>query len=120
MLKRHLLKLTNFFLTLMLLLVSAKSLADELDSVDFAVLQKHAIFAQAAYQSEAKIRAVLESSNYTLTLYHTIPGTQVSFFLATNDLSKTQVISVRGTTNIENAVVDIYLKLVVDQNTGLR
>jgi hypothetical protein len=120
MLKQHLLKLTNFFLTLMLLLVSATSLADELNSVDFAVLEKHAILAQAAYQPEAQIRAVVESSDYTLTLYHTIPGTQVSFFLATNDLSKTQVISVRGTTNIENAIVDIYLKLVLDQNTGLR
>ena len=120
MLKQHLLKRTNFFLALMLLLVSATSLADELNSVDFAVLEKHAILAQAAYQSETQIRAVLESSNYTLTLYHTIPGTQVSFFLATNDLTKTQVISIRGTANTKNAMVDIYLKLVVDQKTGLR
>jgi predicted lipase len=107
-------------LTLTLLFISVKSLADELDSVDFAVLQKHAIFAQAAYQSDAKIRAVVESSNYTLTLYHTIPDIQISFLLATNDLSKTQLIAVRGTSNIENAIVDISLKLVVDQHTGLR
>lgn len=120
MLKQYLLKLTNFFIALMLLLVSATSLADELDSVDFAVLEKHAIFAQAAYQSEAQIRGVVESSNYSLTLYHTIPDIQISFLLATNDLTKSQVISVRGTSNIKNAMVDIYLKLVVDQNTGLR
>jgi hypothetical protein len=120
MLKQHLLKLTKFFLALMLLLVSAKSLADEVHSINFAELQQHAMFAQAAYQSETQIRGVVESSDYSLTLYNTIPGTQVSFFLATNDLSKTQVISVRGTTNIENAMVDIYLKLVLDKKTGLR
>jgi triacylglycerol lipase len=120
MLKRHLLKLTNFFMALTLLFISTNLLADELDSIDFAVLQQHAIFANAAYQPEDNIRILLESSNYTLTLYHTIPDIQISFLLATNDLTKTQVISIRGTANTKNAMVDIYLKLVLDQKTGLR
>lgn len=113
------LRLTNFFMALTLLFISAKLTADELDSVNFAVLHQHAIFARAVYQSEDSVRALIESSNYTLTLYHTIPGTEISFLLATNELTRTQIIAVRGTSNIENAIVDIYLKLIVDKKTGV-
>jgi hypothetical protein len=120
MLKRHLLKLTNFFMVLMLLVISAKLTADESDSVNFAVLHQHAFFANAVYQTEDNIRVLIESSNYSLTLYHTIPGTQISFLLATNELTRTQIIAVRGTSNIENAMIDISLKLVLDQKTGIR
>jgi len=114
------LKLTNFFIVLMLIFISAKLTADELDSVNFAVLHQHAIFAQAVYQSEDDVGVLIESSNYSLTLYHTIPGTQISFLLATNELTRTQIIAVRGTSNIENAMIDISLKLVLDQKTGIR
>jgi hypothetical protein len=119
-LKRHLLKLTNFFMALTLIFISAKLTADELNSVNFAVLYQHAIFANAAYQSEDNVRVLIEPSNYSLTLYHTIAGTQISFLLATNELTRTQIIAVRGTTNIENAMIDISLKLVLDQKTGMR
>jgi predicted lipase len=119
MLKQTLLKLINLILLMVLLLFSAKLPATESNPVDFAVIQKHAMFAQAAYQSEDGIRASLASNNYTLTLIHTFPNTQVSFLLATNETTKTQIISVRGTSNVENAMVDIYLKLVVDQKTGV-
>jgi hypothetical protein len=120
MLKQYLLKLTNFFIALMLIFISAKLTADELDSVNFAVLHQHAIFARAVYQSEDNVRVLIESSNYSLTFFHTIPGTQISFLLATNKLTRTQIIAVRGTTNIENAMIDISLKLVLDQKTGIR
>jgi triacylglycerol lipase len=119
-LKRQLLNITNYFIALMLIFISAKLTADELDSVNFAVLHQHAIFARAVYQSEDNVRVLIESSNYSLTLHHTIPGTQISFLLATNKLTRTQIIAVRGTTNIENAMIDISLKLVLDQKTGIR
>ena len=120
MLNRHWLKLTNIVLALTLLCAIPTLSANELESVNFTEIQKQAIFANAAYLSEGKIHALIESDNYTLTLYHTIPDIQISFFLATNDLTKTQIISVRGTSNIENAMVDISLKLMVDKNTGVR
>ena len=120
MLNRHWLKLTNIVLALTLLCVIPTLSANELESVDFTEIHTQAIFSNAAYQSEGKVRALVESGNYTLTLYHTIPDIQISFFLATNELTKTQIISVRGTSNIENAMVDISLKLMVDKNTGVR
>ena len=119
MLNRHWPKLTNIALALTLLCVIPTLSANELESVDFTEIHTQALFSNAAYQSEGKIRALVESGNYTLTLYHTIPDIQISFFLATNELTKTQIISVRGTSNIENAMVDISLKLMVDKNTGV-
>jgi len=95
-------------------------LARESDSVDFIEIHKQAEFAIAAYRSEAEIRAFLASQNYTLTLYETDPDLQVSFFLATNRQTKTQIVSVRGTSNIENVMVDISLKLRADQDTGIK
>lgn len=120
MLKRHLLKLTNIFLALTLLCISTILPANESDSVNFAVIQEQAIFANAAYRAEDEIRVLGQSKNYTLTLYQTIPDIQLSFFLATNELTRTQIISVRGTSNIENAMVDISLRLMIDRNTGVR
>jgi hypothetical protein len=119
-LKRYWLKLKLVLLTMTFSGICVILPAKALDSVDFVLLQKQAIFANAAYQSKEQIRALIEPYGYTLTQYHTIPGTQVSFLLATDDISRSQVISIRGTSNIENAMVDIYLQLVEDKKTGLR
>ena len=105
---------------MMLLSISSVSPAKEAGSVNFTLLQKQAIFASAAYQSEDQVRALVESANYTFTFYQTIPDIHIAFFLATNELTQTQVISIRGTSNIENAMVDVYLQLVNDKKTGLR
>lgn len=120
MLKRHWLKLTNIVLALTLICFIPASSANESESVNFTEIQKQAIFANAAYQSEGTVRDLVEASNYTLTLYHTIPDIQISFFLATSEVTRTQNISIRGTSNIENAMVDISLKLMADESTGVR
>lgn len=93
--------------------------ASDENSFNFPEIYKQAKFANAAYQPVDKIRAVVESSGFALTHHHSIADIQVTYFLATNELTGTQIISVRGTSNVENAMVDISLKLVVDQNTGV-
>ena len=118
--KQHLSKIKNILIAITLLSFSAVSPAIEADSVDFVLLQKQAIFANASYQSKDQVRALVEAGDYRLTFYQTIPDIQIAFFLATNESTQTQVISIRGTSNIENAMVDIYLQLVDDQKTGLR
>ena len=106
-------------LPIALLCLSTSLSASDRDAVNFSELRAQAIFADAAYQSEAAIRELLEPGDYELTLYHTIPGIQVAFFLATSELTETQVVSIRGTSNIENAMLDISLKLRVDPATGV-
>ena len=119
MLKPFQLKLETFILMLALIVSSATLAASETAAIDFTTIKQQAGFANAAYAPEDRIRAFVESQGYTLNLYKTDPGIQVSYFLATSESTKTQVISVRGTSNIENAMVNISLKLRLDKKTGI-
>ena len=112
-------KTISAFLAITLLCLGATLPAHGQESINFTNILEQAMFADAAYQSEAEIRALVESSDYELTLYHTIPGIQVAFFLATSELAKKQIISIRGTSNIENAMVNVSLKLNVDADLGV-
>ena len=106
---------------LLLLLIFGVSLkAAATDAINFAEIKKQALFSRAVYQSEADIRDLVESYQYRLGLYQTIPDSQITFFLATSDSTRTHLISVRGTSNVENAMVDIALKLMNDKKTGAR
>jgi hypothetical protein len=112
-------KTTPAFLTIALLCLSAILPAHGQEVINFSNIREQAMLANVAYQPESEIRALVESSDYELTLFHTIPGIQVAFFLATSRATKTQIISIRGTSNIENAMVDVSLKLNVDVDLGV-
>jgi len=107
------------FLTITLLCLCVTLPVYGEDAINFVNIREQAMFADSAYKSESEIRALVESSDYELTLYHTIPGIQVAFFLATSVATKTQIISIRGTSNIENAMVNVSLKLSVDADLGV-
>ena len=83
-------------------------------------MEKYAYLANAAYQPKTKILELGALKGYTLTQYGNIPSTKVSYFLATIEAEKTHIISVRGTSNIENAFVDIDLQLVANKHAGIR
>ncbi|MCK4710323.1 MAG: lipase family protein [Gammaproteobacteria bacterium] len=92
----------------------------EQDSLNFNNIIQAAGFANAAYLTEVEVAEFTRLNNYTLNLYRTIPESQVAYFIATNELTKSQIISVRGTSNIENTIIDISLKLMTDKRSGLR
>lgn len=119
-LKLHRPRPKTLILTLMLIFVSATASAIETGAIDFTAIRHQAGFATVAYLSEDEIRDFVEAGNYTLTLYKTIPEIHISYFLATDRQTGSQVISVRGTSNIENAMVDILLKLRPDKKTGVQ
>ena len=48
-----------------------------------------------------------------------MPGYAVSYFLATDDVNKQQSLSVRGTSNVENAMVDVAFQLLPNKHTGI-
>jgi len=114
-----LLKRIHIYLAITCFCLATALSASDLAAVNFNDIRQKAVFADAAYQSEAAIRALVEANGYKLTLYQTIPGIQIAFFLATDDLSKKQIISIRGTSNIQNAMVDVSLKLRNDPDTGV-
>ena len=105
---------------LLLLFFSGSLPATSADEIDFVEIRQQALFARVVYRPENEIRALAESNRFRLNLYQTIPDSQITFFLATSDSTRTHLISVRGTSNAENAMVDLALKLLPDEKTGAR
>jgi hypothetical protein len=112
-------KSIRLIFSIALLCLSAALSASGQAGVNFIEIREMARFANAAYESETGIHHLVESSGYKLVHYHTIPDVQVAYFLAFNEISRTQIISIRGTSNIENAMVDISLKLRLDADIGV-
>lgn len=90
------------------------------DRINFKEIELQAVFSQATYAPEANIKKLVESSNFDLTFYATDTELQVAFFIVTNNVNQTQTIAVRGTSNIENAFIDLSLKLTFDKKAELR
>lgn len=88
--------------------------------VSFSEINKYANFSNAVYQTSPTIDKISALKNYKISRYNNIPGLEISYFFATNEVTKSQVIAVRGTSNIENALVDIALELTTDKQTGTR
>lgn len=109
----------SFFFALLVILCAAIRPAAA-DEVRFDVIEKQARFAAAAYRSQEEARELVETLNYELSLYHSIEDIQMSFYLATSEAAKTHVVAVRGTSNAENAMVDLAVNLLADEKTGAR
>ena len=90
------------------------------DSERFKQLYEYALIANAAYQGVDEIKKALTASGYTLTNHGELPGYGVSYYLATNDTLKQQLLAVRGTSNVENAMVDVAFKLLPNDHTGIK
>lgn len=111
-------RFSGFIAILLLLFVANPIRASQL-AIDFADIQQQALLASAAYLPENNIRNSGLPAGYSLDLYKNLGDIQISFYLTSNEAQKTQTIAIRGTSNIENAMVDLDLKLVLDQATGI-
>jgi hypothetical protein len=90
------------------------------DPAHFRIIQNHALIADAAYSDKTKIEKALAAQGYTLTAHEQLPGYAVTYVLATNDDTKRQLLAVRGTSNIENALVDVAFVLLPNETTGIK
>lgn len=90
------------------------------NKINFNEIELQAVFSQATYLPKVNIGKLVESSNFDLTFYATDSELQVAFFIVTNNANKTQTIAVRGTSNIENALTNLSLKLTLNKKSGLR
>ena len=112
-------KSIGFIFSIALLCLSTTLSASGQASVNFVEIREMAKFANAAYATESNIVQLVDSSDYKLQQYHTIPDVQIAYFLVFNDITRTQIISIRGTANIENAMVNISVKLKPDADIGV-
>jgi len=108
----------RYLLSLVLLLTSPYAYTQEKDPF-FQVLLDYAMISDAAYKDILSIKKTLQTQGYTLDEYNRLPGFGVSYLLASNDETKEQMIAVRGTSNIENTVVDAGFILIKDEKTGI-
>jgi len=86
--------------------------------VNFQKINDFAMLADASYFAKPR----LEKTEFTfckLSYYSDITDLGISYFLATDEPTKTHNIAVRGTSNIENVVVNLALKLTPDDHTGI-
>ncbi|MDZ7803239.1 lipase family protein [Thiohalophilus sp.] len=100
--------------------ISVSASGTEKDPIDFSQLKNYAIFSEAAYLPRSRVDEISQSHQYSLTHYNDVPGLAVSYYLLTNDKTKSQIIAVRGTFNIENTLLDMDAKLVTDPHAGVR
>ncbi len=107
-------------LFLILFLLAAPVFADTSDSERFKIIHDYALIADAAYYGEEQVKKVLAAQGYTLTDHGELPGYAVSYYLATNDAAKQQLLAVRGTSNEENALVDVAFNLLPNKHTGIK
>lgn len=119
----HLVKLTPLMLALVVSgamgAISSAS-GTEQPAVDFALIKDYADFSQASYQGKSRVDEVGGSKQYHLVHHGAIPELAVTFYLLRNDKDKSQVVVVRGTSNIENTLLDMDVKLVTDAHAGVR
>jgi hypothetical protein len=82
----------------------------------FQQIEESAQLSNLAYDS-GDIKAPLESIGHTLMHQALLPGVEVSYFLTTN--KGVQFITVRGTANLQNAMVDLDVNLKQDDDLGI-
>lgn len=114
---------SGFLIYLIILNLTASLFSSQASSPEppnFAAIRHQAIFSNAVYLPEADIQKLIESTNYELTHYRNIEDLQVTYIVVTNHSKKQHTVAVRGTSNVENALIDISLKLVLDKQLGIR
>ncbi len=108
----------SFYLFVCICLVPTASIAND-QSKAFTMFKSYADMANAAYLPEQDAQAIIETQGYRVDQYSSVPGVEVNYFVATNDALKHHIIAVRGTANIENAIVDVSLKLLADAHAKI-
>ncbi len=86
---------------------------------DFSHWLNAAYIADATYKTKDDIEKILISQGYKINQYKQLEGYSVAYVIATNDRTRQQLIAVRGTSNIENVIVDAAFVLVPDKLTGI-
>lgn len=85
-------------------------------SADFNTLHHFAQLANISYE-QGDHTASLQKLNHKLLKQQVLPGIEVNYFLST--YKGTQYLTVRGTANVQNAIVDLDIKLIDNPHLGI-
>ncbi|MBL4798174.1 MAG: lipase family protein [Oleispira sp.] len=82
-------------------------------AVDFSAIKKSALISAASYADPKLIEERLSRVELSLVHHSVLPDSALSYFLARSP-SGIQYLSFRGTSNLENALVDLDLSLMLE------
>ncbi len=85
----------------------------------FSQIKSYAELADAAYLNKMDAQREISRQGYQLEMYNSVPDAEVVYLLMTDPIQKQQIISIRGTANIENALLNISLKLLPNEYTKI-
>ena len=85
-------------------------------AVDFNNIKENALLSAAAYRPLNSATNVIAGTDYKLVHQAILTDSGVSYFLAGN--ADMQKLSIRGTSNLENVLVDIDVSLTLDTQLG--
>lgn len=89
------------------------------ETPDFGLIKTFGLFAEASYQTRETMDKIASLHQYSVDYAGTLSDAQLSYFIASNSKSKHQLIVVRGTANVENTIVDVSIKLVPNERSGI-
>jgi len=84
---------------------------------NFSAIKRQATLANATYLETDELKAAMQAKEIQLVHQTTLPESQVSYFLTQSN--GVQTIAIRGTANLQNAMVDIDLALQADAKLGI-
>ncbi|MDZ7661119.1 lipase family protein [Thiohalophilus sp.] len=119
----RLIKLTRITLALVIsgvMSTISSASGTERAAVDFVQIKNYADFSEASYQGKSRVDEVGQSKQHYLIYHGYIPELSVTYYLLRSDKDKSQVVVVRGTSNIENTLLNMDVKLVTDAHAGIR
>jgi hypothetical protein len=106
------------FLLLFFMLVVNASYA----GLSFQTIKEYGLLASASYRDVTKVSGPIAETSYLLDYQSSLGASGVSYFLATKQLASNeavQLISFRGTSNIENVLVNLNVSLMPDEKLGV-
>lgn len=102
-----------------LVIFQAQANQQPFSSSDFVHWLDAAHIAEATYEPKQELASVLKAQGYEIQQFQQVEGFSVAYVLATNAKTKQHLVAVRGTSNIENAIVDAAFVLVPDKLSGI-
>lgn len=85
---------------------------------NFAQIKTQATLSADTYLTPSELKKSLQKQGQTLIHEATLPSSQVSYFLSQK--KGIQTIAIRGTDNLENAMLDLDLELKLDPTLGIK
>jgi len=103
-----------------LLPLSVGMASEEKAAAIFSKVLPFAELSHAIYEEKSIFKDVANLQKLKLDEVNNISGVEVSYAVLTDSVKKQHIVTVRGTANVENAIVDMDIRLIDDEQTGVR